>query len=124
VKHFSWIITLPLLVAVVVFSVNNIDDMALDLWPFGLVVMWPTYLVVLLSFVSGFLVGGIIMWMSAGSARREARRQRAEARRLAGELDSLRKATEAARPRSQASPTGTAVAADPATPRLTASVGN
>lgn len=117
-KHFSWIITLPLLVAVVVFSVNNIDHMALDLWPFGIVVMWPTYLVMLLTFVIGFLGGGIVMWLSAGSARREARRQRAEARRLQHELDSLRRATEAAKP--AAPPVAEQLAAGPATPRLPA----
>ena len=117
-KHFSWIITLPLLVAVVVFSVNNIGDMALDLWPFGIVVMWPTYLVVLLTFVLGFIGGGIVMWLSAGSTRREARRQRAEARRLQHELDSLRRATEAAKPASPPAPGQ--LAAGPATPRLPA----
>lgn len=93
-KHFSWILTLPLTVVVVVFSVNNIADMAINLWPFGIVISWPTYLVMLLSVVIGFLLGGTIMWVSAGQTRQEMRRQRGEARRLAHELESLRKATE------------------------------
>lgn len=118
-KHFSWILTLPLTVVVVVFSVNNIADMPLDLWPLGLVVMWPAYLVVLVSIVVGFVFGGLVAWLSGGRARREARRQRAEARRLAYELESLRKATEATR---TAPPAAAVPSGGPA--RLPATVGD
>jgi lipopolysaccharide assembly protein A len=123
VKHLSWIITLPLTVMVIVFSVNNIADMPVDFWPFGIVVQWPTFLVVLIAIVLGFLFGATVMWFSAGSARREARRQRAEARRLGHELDSLRKATDAARAAQRATapqlPTQQL-----ATPKLPTPVGN
>lgn len=115
-KHFSWILTLPLTVAVVVFAVNNIAAIPVDLWPFGIVAMWPTYLVVLLAIVIGFLCGAAVMWFSAGRSRREARQQRAEARRLAHELESLRKATEAARAADRV--------AAPGTPQLPAPVGD
>ena len=89
-KHFSWIITLPLAVLVIVFSVNNIADMPVDLWPFGIVATWPTYLVVLLSILFGFIVGATVMWFSGHGSRQDARRRRAEARRLSRELESLR----------------------------------
>jgi uncharacterized integral membrane protein len=92
VKHFSWIITLPVAVVVVVFAANNVHDMTVDLWPVAGSANWPTYLVVLLTFLIGFLCGGAVMWLSLGRTRREARRRRAEAKRLSRELDSLRKA--------------------------------
>jgi uncharacterized integral membrane protein len=118
VKHFSWIITLPLTIVVIIFSVNNITDMPVDFWPFGIVVLWPTFLVVLLAIVIGFLFGAVAMWFSAGTSRREARHQRAEARRLAHELDSLRKSTEAARV------TRTAVTTQAPVPQLPTTVGH
>lgn len=93
-KHFAWILTLPLAVVVVIFSVRNIADMAIDPWPFGAIVMWPTYLVVLLALLFGFFFGATIMWLSGHDSRRETRRQRAELRRLSREIDSLRREAE------------------------------
>ena len=113
-KHFSWILTLPLTIAIVVFSVNNITSMPIDLWPFGIIVEWPTYLVVLLAVVIGFACGAVAMWFSAGRSRREARRQRTEVQRLSRELESLRRATETARTADRM--------AVPATPKLPATV--
>ena len=93
-KHFSWILTLPFAVVIVVFSVRNIANMAIDPWPFGPVVTWPTYLVVLLAVLFGFFFGAAIMWLSGHDSRREARRQRAEVRRLSREIESLRREAE------------------------------
>lgn len=104
-KHFSWILTLPLAIVVIVFSVNNVTDMPVDLWPFGIVAMWPTYLVVLLSVLFGFFYGAIVMWFSGHKSRHEARRRRAETQRLAHELDSLRKSSERPAPSAAAEPT-------------------
>ncbi len=93
-KYISWIISLLLAIVVVTFAINNLGNITVDLWPLGMVAKWPAYLVVLLSVLFGFLYGAAVTWLSGHATRQEARRQRAEARRLARELESFRKSSE------------------------------
>ena len=81
-KLFFWIFAVPLAVLIIIFSVNNRSDVALDLWPLDVVTApLPVFSVVLANLLAGFLMGGIIAWMSGGETRRRARRmtRRAEA---------------------------------------------
>jgi hypothetical protein len=65
----------------------------------------PGYLVILGSALVGFAAGGLVAWIGAGRHRRAARRNAAEARRLADELATLkrRSAPPPAPPAAQAS---------------------
>ena len=81
-KLLFWIFAVPLAVLIIVFSVNNRTDVVLDLWPLDMVTApLPVFSVVLTSLLAGFLLGGIIAWLSGGEARKRARRmtRRAEA---------------------------------------------
>jgi uncharacterized integral membrane protein len=69
VKHFSWILTLPLTVVVIVFAVANRDFVPLDLWPFEIALQVPVFALVLGSMILGFLIGALAMWLSGGAAR-------------------------------------------------------
>jgi hypothetical protein len=73
VKRFSWIITLPLLVIAVIFSVSNRQPVVFDIWPFDLAITLPAFLPVLGALFVGFLAGGFIAWLSGGRARARAR---------------------------------------------------
>ncbi|MBT3305252.1 MAG: DUF1049 domain-containing protein [Alphaproteobacteria bacterium] len=78
-KLFFWIVLLPLAAVIIVFSVNNRTEVALDLWPLGVVTApVPVFAVMLFCLVAGFLAGGVVAWNAAGRTRRRAR---AEARR-------------------------------------------
>ena len=75
-KSLSWLITLPILVVVVVFAVNNRGAVDFDLWPVGLTVAMPLYLTVLGTIVVGFIAGGSVVWIASAQLRRTVRRQR------------------------------------------------
>ena len=55
-KRFLWILTAPLGLAVVIFSIANRGPVSLDLWPLALEVEVPLFLVLLLSLFVGFLI--------------------------------------------------------------------
>jgi uncharacterized integral membrane protein len=82
VKHFSWILTLPLTVVVIVFAVANRDFVPLDLWPFEIALQVPVFALVLGSLFLGFLIGALAMWLSGGKQRRQARAARGRLAKL------------------------------------------
>ena len=75
-RNFYWIVTIPLAVAVVVFALANRELVVVDIWPLPLSLQQPLFLFILGSFFIGFLVGAVIMWISAGRYRRRARAAR------------------------------------------------
>ena len=86
-KVFFWIVVMPLAAAVIVFSVNNRADVVLDLWPLDMVTQpLPVFSVVLAGFFAGFLIGGLVVWISGGKARRRARREGHRADRAEREI--------------------------------------
>jgi len=89
-RLLSWIIMVPVALAVISFAVNNRAVVTVDLWPAPFTMGAPLFAVVLASLVGGVVVGGLIAWLSGGRARRRAR---ANARRAAAaeqELTALR----------------------------------
>ena len=86
-KVFFWIVVMPLAAAVIVFSVNNRADVVLDLWPLDMVTQpLPVFSVVLAGLFAGFLIGGLVVWISGGKARRCARREGHRADRAEREI--------------------------------------
>ena len=81
-KHFSWILTLPLTIVVIVFAVANRNFVPLDLWPFEIAVQVPIFVLVLGSLFVGFLIGALAMWVSGGKQRRRARAARSRLAKL------------------------------------------
>lgn len=89
-RLLSWIIMVPVALAVISFAVNNRAAVGVDLWPAPFTVEAPLFAVVLASLVGGVMLGGLIAWLSGGRARHRAR---ANARRAAAaeqELSVLR----------------------------------
>jgi uncharacterized integral membrane protein len=92
VKRFSWILTLPLIIVAVVFSVANREPITLDLWPFEYSSPpIPLSIALLASLVLGLLVGSLAAWLSAGRTRRRARQERRRADELERETARLRR---------------------------------
>jgi uncharacterized integral membrane protein len=96
VKRFSWILTLPLIVVAVVFSIANRDPVTLDLWPFDLSLRMPLFAVLLASLVVGLLIGGLAAWLSGAGARRRGRRARRRVEELEREVARLRQESDRA----------------------------
>ena len=95
-KVFFWIVVMPLAAAVIVFSVNNRADVVLDLWPLDMVTQpLPVFSVVLAGLFAGFLIGGLVVWISGGKARRSARREGHRAEREIKEAEARLKRQQA-----------------------------
>jgi len=85
----------PAGVAVVVFALNNKSIVALNLWPFDMIVEMPLYLAVTFVLTAGVFLGGVVSWAGAGRLR-GAVREHAYAREVARrELAAEREKTEA-----------------------------
>ena len=74
-RLISWLIMVPAAVAVVIFALNNKEPVALDLWPFAMVVEAPLYLLLTIVLGAGVVLGGVVSWASAGRLRSELRKQ-------------------------------------------------
>lgn len=72
-KRFSWLLTAPLTLAILVFAVTNRQDVMLEIWPFGIQLAYPLYLVMLISVGVGILLGAVIAWLSGGRTRQRLR---------------------------------------------------
>ena len=95
-KHLSWLVTLPVTLAVVIFAVSNRTPVEIDLFPFSPHPVLPAYLLVLGSLFVGFLVGGAVTWLAGAPHRRRTRRLTAEADTLSRELAETRRRSAAA----------------------------
>jgi uncharacterized integral membrane protein len=73
VKLFHWLVTVPIAVILIVFAVANRDPITLTFWPLPVALTAPTYIVVLLTLLVGFLLGELVAWINGRNWRREAR---------------------------------------------------
>ncbi|WP_282604447.1 lipopolysaccharide assembly protein LapA domain-containing protein [Pelagibius sp. Alg239-R121] len=89
-KYLSWIITLPITVIVVIFAISNLHEVAFGFWPLEGTFSLELYIAILLTFVVGFVCGGVVLWFSAGKVRRRARKAEFEAVGLKRENASLK----------------------------------
>jgi len=112
VKRLSFIITLPVTLAVLVFALSNRGAVGLTFWPFDVTIDLPIYLLVLGSLLLGLLLGGLIAWLAGRRVRRQARRLQQETRRQAAEIADLKKR------HSALPPAGTALVAQNPRPPL------
>lgn len=69
----TWIVMAPFALVVIIFSASNRDLVALNLWPLPIEITVPVFTLVLAVFIFGFLMGGVVMWASAGRTRQKAR---------------------------------------------------
>jgi uncharacterized integral membrane protein len=95
VKFLSWLIGAPVAVIAIVFAVINRHDVLLDLWPLPWEIQLPLYLLVLGALALGLIVGGALVWISAGSSRGRARSEGRRANAMAYEVDQLRQENQA-----------------------------
>jgi len=102
----TWLFMAPLFAASIVFALNNKAPVALNLWPFGLVVELPIYLAMFFVLGVGVLIGGLVAWLGQSRvrstlraaaydgevARRELKTEREKLDALARELNAAKSA--------------------------------
>lgn len=86
-----WIITLPLLIILVDFTVMNTQSIALNFWPLPWEMPLPAYALVFGALLVGFLFGVLVMWRHGAPARRRHRDLNRQYNVQASELDTLRR---------------------------------
>ena len=68
-KYLRWIVTIPLALAIIVFSVTNRESVKVDPWPLGEPLPVPVYVLVLGAGALGFLAGSTLQWLSSAPTR-------------------------------------------------------
>jgi len=63
-KNLFWFFLIPIFLVISIFSVNNQEQLKLDLEPFPFIIALPTYLFILIIFFLGFMIGSFITWIS------------------------------------------------------------
>ena len=114
-KYLSWILTFPLGIVAIVFAVANRTGVTLNLWPLGIKIEAPLFILVLGSLLVGLIVGGVIAWLSGGAARQRGREAMYNAQSAERELDFLRRKLERGEVAAQR-PSGTPPANDTSRP--------
>ena len=89
-RYFSWLFSLPLMLAAICFAVGNREPTIISLWPFGIAVALPIYLLALLPLGFGLLCGAVMQWVVALRHRVAAQRMGKDIARLKGENAELR----------------------------------
>lgn len=105
-RHFSWLLTVPITAVVVIFAISNRKAATLDFWPLPLFLEAPVFVLVIGCLVAGFFAGAVTMWFSGAKRRRQARADRREAAELKREVQRLQQRhIEQAQGSGQAAPT-------------------
>ncbi len=79
IRVLSWVITVPVTLFVLLFAVSNRGPVTFSLFPFDVEVTAPGFLMPLVMFVLGFLVGGVMQAPGVVKARLHARKWRKQA---------------------------------------------
>ena len=85
-----WLITLVFAVLVVLFVVANLAPVSVGLWPFDARIEVPLAVAALAVAAVFYLLGAVVTWASAISARRRARKLAAAVEVLQAEVATLK----------------------------------
>lgn len=80
----------PLLFILVLFALSNPQPVRLGLWPTDLTVDIPLSITVLLAMAVAFVLGALLLWLSAVGARLRARRAEHAVRMLEAQVKELK----------------------------------
>jgi len=72
-KFISWIISIPLALVIIIFSLVNRGAVTIDFWPFPAAIGIPLFALILAALMVGILWGGMAAWLAAGRSRKRAR---------------------------------------------------
>ncbi len=85
-RYCSWLFSAPLLLAAICFAVGNRAPTIISLWPFGIEMGLPIYMLALAPMVFGLLCGAAMQWFAALRHRVAAQRLGREVAALKSEL--------------------------------------
>ena len=77
-KRLRWLITIPLALLLVVIAINNRHMVEFSLWPLGIEVRWPLFVLIYFGVLAGFAGGARVAFASSAHQHRRSNRRRAE----------------------------------------------
>lgn len=89
----GWFLGAVVALVLILFAVSNRTPVDLRIEPLPFVVELPLYGAVFAALVLGFVIGGLLAWLSGGKWRRRARKAAAETARLRQELSAAQSRT-------------------------------
>ena len=92
-KVLFWLLYLPLLTIVAIFSVANRHDVNISFEPLKFELTSPVFIVVLAAVLLGLIVGRATAWISGGQSRRMARQLRRDNTLLERKLTAMQEKT-------------------------------
>ncbi|HEY8288745.1 MAG TPA: LapA family protein [Acetobacteraceae bacterium] len=84
------LIAIPLLLILVLFALSNTAPVKLGFWPTDFTMQLPLSLAILGGMGLAFLIGGLLVWVSALGQRRRARRAEQAVRLLEAQVQELK----------------------------------
>lgn len=72
-RLLQWVVFLLVAFVVVVFMVQNRQEVEVSLWPLPFSKPAPLFGIIIACVLTGFLLGAFSAWLSGGAARRKAR---------------------------------------------------
>lgn len=88
-KIISWLFGLLFSLLALAFALKNQQAVTVSLWPFGLEVPAPVYLLTLGTLFLGILIGGAVGWLGHLPHRLEARRLRKDIGQLREKIEEM-----------------------------------
>ena len=85
----KWIITLPFIIAAVLFALAHPDTVEVTLNPMQEAIELPLYFVSFLFLAIGFILGTIVTWLGMGDLRKTKRAQKKEIKELTKQNEKL-----------------------------------
>ena len=74
-RFLFWVIVAVAAIALVLFAVSNRGDASLSFWPLPFIAEVPLYLLIVVTFVFGFIAGRLFGFVAARGRRGELRRR-------------------------------------------------
>ena len=102
----SWLFMAVVGIIVLLFSISNRDLIVIEFWPLSFSLESPVYFPALIFGLVGFLSGGTIAWLSAGTNRKNARKAKRRASGLEKDLNTLQSKIEKLEKEKKAQNTG------------------
>ena len=86
-RLLSYLITIPIAVALILFAISNQGMVVVELWPLPFASRpLPLYTIVLVPAAVAFFLGGLIVWLGGTRTRRLARQRKRAVENLRAEL--------------------------------------
>lgn len=73
-KFLRWLLGIPLLLALILFTLSNRDSVRIGIFPTDFSLEVPLAVALLIAMGLGFFMGGLLVWFAALRHRRETRR--------------------------------------------------